>query len=238
MQWVAFLVGMVANTYVMTILYLVALIVMMWTTYLYFARWYVLFYCFLTLRAKTADIAYGKNIFDRGIHHPGFITFMIVFGLGLAVLSVFYALVTSILLLVMSFAIWVTTLVALSHHRQHYSQFPGNVKEVDVEDREFSPFVISHKHLESVCTVCCAYLQLVVTLIMMSSVLFFKSIFVLVCFCVDINTSNIFATVFCFPADLVFAFLLSSPAKIEEFEVSQYRAAANDRCSSYPMDEY
>ncbi|WFD40625.1 uncharacterized protein MJAP1_003613 [Malassezia japonica] len=60
---------MVANTYVMTILYL------------------------------TADIAYGKNIFDRGIHHPGFITFMIVFGLGLAVLSVFYALVTSIVLL-------------------------------------------------------------------------------------------------------------------------------------------
>lgn len=211
---------MVANTYVLTILYLVALIVMMWTTYLYFARWYVSYYYFLTLRAKTADIAYGKNIFDRGMHHPGFITFMIVFGLGLAVLSVFYAFITSIILLVMSFSIWVTTLVALSHHRQQYSQFPGNVKEVNIEDQECSPFVISHKNLEIVCTVCCAYIQLLVTLIMLSSVLFFKSIFVLVCFCVGFNTSNILATVFCFPADLVFAFLLSSPAKIEEFEVS------------------
>lgn len=41
-QWVAFLLGLLGFGYIFNSLYNVALVTMMWVTYLLFARWYVL----------------------------------------------------------------------------------------------------------------------------------------------------------------------------------------------------
>lgn len=179
---------------------------------------------FLTPRAKLADIAHNKNIFDRGMHNPAFISFLIVFGVGISVLAGFIPWIATIVLIVMSFAIWVTTLVALSNHRQMESQFPGSTKMADVDGQEGNPFMVSHKHLDNVCIQFCAYLQLLVTIILLSSLMLFKSIFLLVGVWTSPNVSNALVTVFCFLPDLFYTMLLSSPATVDEFEVSQYKS--------------
>lgn len=227
-QWVAFLLGLLGSNYIFDVLYTVALVTMMWVTYLLFARWYVLPKKkkteFLTPRTKLADVAHGKNMFDRGMHHPAFISFLVVFGVGISVLAGFFPWITTIVLIVMSFAIWVTTLVALTNHRQMESQFPGSTKMADVEVQEGNPFVVSHKHLDNVCIQFCAYPQLLVTIILLSSLMLFKSIFLLVSVWTYASVSNALVTVFCFLPDLFYTMLLSSPATVDEFEVSQYKS--------------
>lgn len=103
-------------------------------------------------RARIADTVHGKKIFELGMFHPAFITFMLILGVGLGVLSGFFSAITMYLHLCMAFAIWVTSLVALRRHRQLKLQSTVTFKGLDAGGYSASsPSVVSHDHLDKVC---------------------------------------------------------------------------------------
>lgn len=96
---------------------------------------------------------HGEKVFELGMFHPAFIAFMTFFGMGLIVLSVFYSGISMLFYLVFAFAIWVTSLVALSNHRRLklQSNLAGIKGPEASELGPTIPSVVSHEHLDKVC---------------------------------------------------------------------------------------
>ena len=66
---------------------------------------------------------------------------------------------------------------------------------------------------------------MIVVVAVMSSLMFFKSIFLIICFVVPRIYGAIFFTVFCILPDLVFSVMMAIPSVVNAFDMTQYEAS-------------
>lgn len=188
------------------IIYSAAMAMSVCVMYMLYARW-----------TQIADRYHGSKIFNLAMFHPAFITLSAIVIIILVIAGIWVPSVMWVLYLVLFFAIWVTTIATLIRHRLLrpaekertivLSQMEGSFYNV-------TPLVTSHKTLDN----------MMVMLVVLSTIMFIKSIFLTVAFAlVLLYFIAPLYYVFCMLEDLAFVVILSSPEAVQLFEPSRHR---------------
>lgn len=104
------------------------------------------------LRARLADLCYGRQIFDLGMFHPGFIAFFLVLNaatIGVESWRYYYIWPVHVAIY---FAIWVAILVAIARHRKLKGEFKYGTVATDLLEGQFvqERVIVTHPQLDIV----------------------------------------------------------------------------------------
>ena len=197
--------GDIIDALIGIIIYSAAVAVSLCIIYSLYARWTLI-----------ADHYYGERIFNLVMFKPAFPTLFVLLVIGLIIASVWVPSIMWVVFLAMYLAIWVTTIVALIRHRRRKpAQYEKAVvlSLMDPAHRNSVPVVTSHKMLDN----------MMVILVVLSSVMLVKTIFLTISFVlVILYFVTPFYYVFCLLEDFAFFIILLSPEAVQLFEPSRH----------------
>lgn len=197
--------GDIIDALIGIIIYSAAIAVSLCIVYSLYARW-----------TMIADHYYGERIFNLVMFHPAFPTLFVLLMIGLIIAGVWVPSIMWVVFLALYLGMWITTIIALIRHRrrkpaQHEKAVVLSL--MDQAHRNSVPVVTSHKMLDN----------MMVILVVLSTVMLVKTIFLTISFVlVILYFVTPFYYVFCLLEDFAFFIILLSPEAVQLFEPSRH----------------
>lgn len=166
---------------------------------------------------------HGEKIFELGMYHPAFITFLILLGVASFAILGFQTFASLAIFLMLAFAIWVASLVSLCRHRRLTLHSAKECRSDALEDPSTRQSdILHHNQLDKVRLRSFPINpQMILLIIIMASFSLIQPICLFWAF-FESSYANILFNLGSVMPDLLFIIMLMPTGPVDQFVASQY----------------